>query len=639
MNKKVVLRLVLLLLFIASITTVMAQQELPDADGDGIPDEFDGCPSETGLPENYGCPAGVAPPDTDGDTLPDVGESCPEIPGDPMLGGCPDTDGDQQPDPYDSCPQEVGFSQNFGCPQGVQSDRDGDGVPDRTDVCIDIAGDAALAGCTQDQVTDFDGDGVADIIDACYDTVGDAGNNGCPAGTTPDSDFDGVSDFDDACPRQTGSPDNNGCIFDADQDFLEDQYDACPDQPGDGLNNGCPAGVAPPDADGDSIPDLNDRCPNDAGAPGFDCPDSDGDFVTDLDDLCPNEQGLIELQGCVAVTELTLAANRAPLSPANAAGVTRLGQLVSGVSQVAVASNGTLAVQTYTTGLLLYDLNAATLTPQMLESMGSRMAISGNGVILIDTPYDITNGVPAIQMWDVASRTGLHYILLNDEPILAQVAISPDGSRFATSHSAITLYGPGAPDSSNAVRIWETSGGTDTASLNHDVPVTQIAFHPDGARLVVGTEQNTIVWDVNSQQPLATLDVIAFPFENTLAFTQDGSKLVVGRGDGSISVWDMNSYSLLYETAVLNQGQFGAVVSAVAFSPDGSLIAVSGGPFADGPIDVLDFQIVLLDASNGSVLVSLPDIKRAAGSMAFSPDGTMLIFPGPNSVEFWGIAQ
>ncbi len=612
---------------------------MPDADGDSIPDEFDGCPSEAGVPENYGCPEGVAPPDTDGDTLPDVGESCPEVAGDPMLGGCPDTDGDRQPDPYDSCPQEPGFSQNFGCPPGIESDRDGDGIPDRTDICMDVVGDAALAGCTQDQVTDFDGDSVPDIIDACYDTVGDAANNGCPEGTTPDIDFDGISDFEDACPRQMGSSENNGCIIDADQDLIEDQYDACPDQPGDGLNNGCPEGVAPPDADADSIPDINDRCPNEAGAAGYDCPDSDGDAVTDLDDLCPNEQGMIELQGCVAVTELTLPANRTPLSPENAANIAPLGRLVNGISQIAVASNGTLAVQTYTSGLLLYDLNAATLTPQMLESMGSRMTISGNGSIVVDTPYDIQNNVPAVQVWDVASRGGLHYILLNDEPILSQVAISADGSRFATSHSAVNLFGPGAPDASNTVRVWETVSGSDVASLTHDTPVHQIAFHPDNTRLAVSTEANTIIWDVTTQQQLATLDASAFPFENTIAFSPDGSKLIIGKEDGSISVWDMNTYSLLYEAVVLEQGQFGAVVSAVTFSPDGSLIAVSGGPFADGPIDVFDYQLLLVDASNGTVLTALPDIQRVAGSLAFSPDGTMLIFPGPNSVEFWGIAQ
>jgi hypothetical protein len=105
LSKKSLLRLALVLLFVFSTATVFARQEMPDTDGDNIPDEFDGCPNEAGLPENYGCPEGVAPPDTDGDGLPDVGESCPQVPGDPMLGGCPDSDGDRQPDPYDSCPQ------------------------------------------------------------------------------------------------------------------------------------------------------------------------------------------------------------------------------------------------------------------------------------------------------------------------------------------------------------------------------------------------------------------------------------------------------------------------------------------------------------------------------------------------------
>jgi outer membrane protein OmpA-like peptidoglycan-associated protein len=54
-----------------------------------------------------------------------------------------------------------------------------------------------------------------------------------------------------------------------------------------------------PDRDGDSVPDLVDKCPDDPGKPYyFGCNDRDGDGVWDNDDACPDEPGLKELKGC-----------------------------------------------------------------------------------------------------------------------------------------------------------------------------------------------------------------------------------------------------------------------------------------------------------------------------------------------------
>ena len=54
-----------------------------------------------------------------------------------------------------------------------------------------------------------------------------------------------------------------------------------------------------PDRDGDSVPDLVDRCPDDHGKPYlFGCNDRDGDGILDNEDDCPNEFGIKELKGC-----------------------------------------------------------------------------------------------------------------------------------------------------------------------------------------------------------------------------------------------------------------------------------------------------------------------------------------------------
>mgnify|MGYP000078388822 CR=1 FL=1 len=47
------------------------------------------------------------------------------------------------------------------------------------------------------------------------------------------------------------------------------------------------------DVDGDGIPDEDDACPDEPGAPEMDgCPDRDGDNVPDGEDACPDEKGL-----------------------------------------------------------------------------------------------------------------------------------------------------------------------------------------------------------------------------------------------------------------------------------------------------------------------------------------------------------
>lgn len=184
-----------------------------DADGDGIPDKEDACPTRPGPktedPKTNGCPPerprpAPKPADRDGDGIVDADDACPDDPGeksdDPKKNGCP-------------------------------SDKDGDGVIDREDACPDVpgvkTGDPKTNGCPGDK----DGDGVLDNEDACPDVAGmktsDPKTNGCP---DPDRDKDGVPNDKDACPDEPGEADpdpaKNGCpkaYVQADEIKIRDQ--------------------------------------------------------------------------------------------------------------------------------------------------------------------------------------------------------------------------------------------------------------------------------------------------------------------------------------------------------------------------------------------------------------------------------
>ncbi|HTQ48887.1 MAG TPA: OmpA family protein [Polyangiaceae bacterium] len=93
-------------------------------------------------------------------------------------------------------------------------------------------------------------------------------------------------------PEPVAPPDRDG-------DKIPDAQDACPDQPGpatdDPKTNGCPP---PGDKDGDGIPDPQDACPDKPGVKTDDpktngCPpDKDGDGIVDSEDACPDKPGV-----------------------------------------------------------------------------------------------------------------------------------------------------------------------------------------------------------------------------------------------------------------------------------------------------------------------------------------------------------
>jgi OmpA-OmpF porin, OOP family len=164
-----------------------------DADGDGVPDDKDRCPTDAedldGYMDDDGCPDD----DNDGDGMPDSRDKCPNEAEDfdhfQDEDGCPDLDNDNDgiPDGYDSCPMQPedknGYQDDDGCPE---HDKDHDGISDDKDKC-------------QDKAEDFDG-----VCDA----------DGCP---DTDCDNDGLMDDQDECPEQAGPKENNGCPAAADQ--------------------------------------------------------------------------------------------------------------------------------------------------------------------------------------------------------------------------------------------------------------------------------------------------------------------------------------------------------------------------------------------------------------------------------------
>ncbi len=129
-----------------------------------------------------------------------------------------DADGDGIRDSVDKCPTEAedkdGFQDEDGCPD---PDNDHDGIPDAQDKCPlgaeDKDGFQDEDGCPD---LDNDKDGILDAKDKCpmdpEDKDGFQDGDGCP---DPDNDHDGILDDRDKCPNQpetiNGVEDEDGC--------------------------------------------------------------------------------------------------------------------------------------------------------------------------------------------------------------------------------------------------------------------------------------------------------------------------------------------------------------------------------------------------------------------------------------------
>jgi WD40 repeat protein len=193
----------------------------------------------------------------------------------------------------------------------------------------------------------------------------------------------------------------------------------------------------------------------------------------------------------------------------------------------------------------------------------------------------------------------------------------------------------------------ENVGSLVEISLTENNVIPKLAASPDGGSVaVLGGRGTDGVWLYN----LAQLDAAPRLLRGTvqlmsLDFNADGTLLLLGDVNGGVRIWDIDPQATLLESTYLGGHQ--SDTSAVAYSPDGALIA-SVGSVANTTAEV--------DHNNAILLwnVATVDQKTALGGhtarvnrLDFSPDNALLVSASgeanaqtpDNSVRLWDVAE
>ena len=280
-------------------------------------------------------------------------------------------------------------------------------------------------------------------------------------------------------------------------------------------------------------------------------------------------------------------------------------------------------------------------------------------------------------------------ILMEQEPQFTFVRFSPDGSILAIADyvGKVTLWSrqddslqplgnghqqavrevsfhPTEPhiatvSDDGSVKIWDFNGQQLNSLDDHQAAVDAVAYSPDGRFLVTGgNDQTVILWDSDGNR-LQTIEnfpstVLHLDFTQDGQWLADGEWLAISMDDGTVQIrqFDPDESAILEPTVSLSGHAAG--VTAVQFSPNGTLIATASvdgttkiwNRFGkevyaleghDGRINGLDFNAagtLLATASNDSTVklwnLDSPSQRILSGhsdtiySVNFSPNSTLL---------------
>jgi WD40 repeat protein len=212
--------------------------------------------------------------------------------------------------------------------------------------------------------------------------------------------------------------------------------------------------------------------------------------------------------------------------------------------------------------VIIWDVATGTIVTR-LDAFGAEFSADGR--------YLALNGNNALIVWDMATsavdKTLLDAGIFVDPKSIPPLTISPDSRVIASTDAAGTLG------------LWDVSTSQRVRTFNDQVgSPRELWFRPDGALLAARIDTRIQLWDAATGNSVAILnghtdDVL------DMSFTPDGTLLASVGTDNKVLVWEVSTGTLLTTLNIVDADR--TLIRSVAFSPDGTQLAIGITPLTD----------------------------------------------------------
>jgi WD40 repeat protein len=267
-------------------------------------------------------------------------------------------------------------------------------------------------------------------------------------------------------------------------------------------------------------------------------------------------------------------------------------------------------------------IEATPMAKDFQKELGSAMPAPSAGLLAFSANgghVAYQSGMSSLRVVDLATGRSAAPIELPSTPdspaMPVAIALNHDGSRLSSADFTNTLYFFSVPGAQLLAALPST----------REV-VTALAFSPDGRFLATNHGEDTSVWDLTAGTQSFTIPTAVAP-PSGLAFSADSSSLIVPATDQLVKLWNpatrQETRSLPIEAAGLT--------APVAISADGHLLAFQhrGGT-----------ELQIVDIASGNLLHTLAGNDFGVSALAFSPDGRVLASgAGNGSLKLWDVSS